>query len=526
MAEPSTTLRGTLAALNRRKGIILLATALGVSASLGLSLAQDPVYASSARLLLQPRTTDSLFDQNRTVRPDPARSVRNEVVVLDSEPVRQAVRAEIGAAPKVSIAVIGATDAISVTAEDRDPDRAARTANAYVKAYIAFRHKQVVDDLLAAGQEVQAKVDELGRQIDALDASVSAAPEGLRAARGAAVAAQRQALVSTQALFRQQLDQIQVEVPLKSGGAQLIAEARPSTAPVRPRPVRNAALGLSLGLFGGAALAFLRDHLDDSLKTKDDLAAAAGGRPVVGLLPLLPQARRRRGRRAQADVVTLWDPSSPAAEAYRGLRTAVQFLGLERPVQTLMITSPNAGDGKTTTVANLGVVLARAGFSVTIVDCDLRQPRLHECFGLAGTPGFTSVLLGEATLDQALQPVPGVDRLQVLAAGPPPPNPSEVLSLRRTSEIVTHLGAEGGFVLVDSPPVLAVTDAAVLSRKVDAVALVCVAGVTTAKETARAVELLEQVEAPLVGAVLNGVTEAGGYGYAYAYRYHREGVPR
>lgn len=520
MADASATLRETLLVLRRRKAAIALVAAVGVALGLGLSLLQSPVYASSARMLLQPRTSESLFDQQNAVRVDPARAVRNEIVVLESEPVRKAVRADIGSAPKVSVSPLGATDAIQVTAEDRDPVRAARIANAYARAYIAFRRAQVVDDLQAAGQEVQAKVDEIGRQIEALDAQVAAAPDDQREQRRAALAQQRQALVSTQALFRQQLDQIQVEVPLKSGGAQLVADAKPSVAPVRPRPARDGLLGLLLGAAAGVGLAFARDHLDDSIKLKDDLAAAVGRRPVVGLVPLVTPGRRRTGRYGRdCGVVSLDEPTSPAAEAYRTLRTSVQFLGLEQPVHTLMVTSPNAGEGKSTVIANLGVVLARAGFNVTILDCDLRRPRAAELFGLSGTVGFTSVLLGDATLADAVQPVPSVDRLRVLASGPLPPNPSEILSLRRTSEIITSLGADRGFVLVDSPPVLAVTDAVVLSQKVDAVLLVCVAGVTTAKETVRAVELLEQVDAPLVGAVLNGVTEERGYGYGYGYSY-------
>lgn len=525
MPEATATVRATLGVLRRRKVSVAMVTVLAAGLAVGLSLLHDPVYAASARLLLQPRMSESLFDQNAGARTDPARAVRNEIVVIESEPVRQAVHATVGGAPDAAAAPVGDTDAIQLTVEDKDPDRAARVANAYAAAYIAFRHKQVVDDLQSAGQEVQGKVDQIGKQIEALDTQVATVAEDQREARRTALAPQRQALVSTQALFRQQLDQIQVEIPLKSGGAQLIAEARPSSTPVRPRPVRDGALGLVLGLWAGVALAFVRDHLDDSITSKDDLAAAVGGRPVVGLIPLVASARRRRAGPGSA-VVSLGEPSSPAAEAYRTLRTSVQFLGLERPVHTLMVTSPNAGEGKTTVVANLGVVLARAGFHVTIVDCDLRRPRVSDQLGLSNGRGFTSVLLGDVTIEDALQDVPGVDRLRVLASGPTPPNPSEILSLRRTSEVITHVGADGGFVLVDSPPVLAVTDAAVMSQKVDAVLLVCVAGVTTAKEAARAVELLEQVDAPLAGAILNGVTEEGGYGYAYSHRYHKDAAKR
>ena len=131
-------------------------------------------------------------------------------------------------------------------------------------------------------------------------------------------------------------------------------------------------------------------------------------------------------------LVSLTDPKSPAAEAYRSLRTSIHFLGLDRPIRTLQVTSASAGEGKTTTLANLGVALAQSGQRVVIVSCDLRRPRLHEFFGLSNTFGFTSVLLGDVPLSRAIQPVEEEDRLMLLASGPTPPNPSELLGGRRT----------------------------------------------------------------------------------------------
>jgi capsular exopolysaccharide synthesis family protein len=159
--------------------------------------------------------------------------------------------------------------------------------------------------------------------------------------------------------------------------------------------------------------------------------------------------------------------------------------------------------------------LANTGQRVIIVCCDLRRPRIHEFFGLTNATGFTSVLLGKSPLSAALQPVPGQAGLALMASGPPPPNPSELLASRRTAEVLAALRSECDVVLVDSPPVLPVTDSIVLSRMVDATILVGTASRTTRKEYRRAVELLQQVDAPLVGTVLNGVEEEGLYGYGY-----------
>ena len=182
------------------------------------------------------------------------------------------------------------------------------------------------------------------------------------------------------------------------------------------------------------------------------------------------------------------------------------------------MTSPNASEGKTTTLSNLAVAFAASGLRTVVVDCDLRRPRLHAFFRVANTTGFTSVLLGNVGLTKALQPVRGQERLLVLASGPLPPNPSELLSSRRAAELFQSLSSQADVVLVDSPPCLPVTDALVLSQRVDSTILVTTAGTTTQKAAARAVEMLLQVNAPLAGAVLNGVSVESGYGrYTYGY---------
>ncbi|HEX2042278.1 MAG TPA: polysaccharide biosynthesis tyrosine autokinase, partial [Acidimicrobiales bacterium] len=355
-------------------------------------------------------------------------------------------------------------------------------------------------DVLAAAQQIQGKIADLQKQLDPLPAG-----------------AQKDTLIAQQALFKQKLDELQVDAALKSGGAQLVAQAQVPDEPFRPQPVRSGLLALAVGLFIGTGLAFLVEYLDDSVKTKDDMGRIAPSIPVIGLIPAVPGWKATD----EARTVSLTEPQSPAAEAYRTLRTSIQFLALERPVRTLQVTSPSAQEGKTTTLVNLGVALARAGQQVILVCCDLRRPRLHEFFGLDNGTGFTSVLLGKVPLSAALQPVTQQNRLSLLASGPLPPNPSELLASRRTVDVLTSLQSEADVVLIDSPPVLPVTDALVLSGRVDATLLVAVSGATTRKDAARAIELLSQVDAPLVGTVLNGVTGDAAYGYAYDYGYYR-----
>ncbi len=487
--------------LRRRKGTIALAVLLVTVPTVVLSLLQTPKYAGRAELLLLPRSSETLFDPDSGIRNDPNREVQNEIRILTSQPVRAAVRAELGSAPKVSATPDGQTDVIRVTAKDADPRRAATLANAYANAYIEYRRKQAVDDVLAASQQVQTKITDLQKQIDA-------APAG----------APRDSLVQAQALFKQKLDQLQVDGALKRGGAQLVTPASVPTNPVSPQPVRSGLIALTLGVILGVGVAFLREFLDDSIKSKDEFERVAPGVPVLGLIPVVGAWRGKE----TPYMVSIADPTSPAAEAYRTLRTSIQFIALDQPMRTLQVTSANPQEGKTTTLANLAVALARSGSTVAIVCCDLRRPRVHEFFGLTNDVGFTSVLLGKVPLAGAMQEVPDQARLSLLASGPLPPNPSELLASKRTVEVLGSLQAEYDIVLVDAPPVLPVTDALVLSGRVDATLLVAVAGATTRKEAARAVELLNQVDAPLVGAVLNGVDTEGSYGYAYqSYRYER-----
>ena len=491
---PGRGLRDYLRSFGRRKQFITVVVLLVTVPAVVLSLLQTPVYSGEAEVLLQPRTSESLFVADTAVPADPARQVRNEIRVLTSAPVRDAVRAQIGTAPEVRASAIGSTDVIRVSARSTDPTRAALVANTYATAYVDYRRKQTVDDVLAASQQVQGKIAELQKQID-----------------GAPAGSQKDSLVQSQAVFKQKLDQLQVEGALTQGGARVVAPAVVPNSPVAPQPLRTGLLALLFGLVLGFALAFLREFLDDSVKSKEEFERIAPGVPVLGLIPVVSAWRGKD----TPYVVSLADPSSPAAEAYRTLRTSIQFLALDQPMRTLQVTSANPQEGKTTTLVNLAVALARSGSTVAIVSCDLRRPRVHQFFGLTNDVGFTSVLLGKVPLGGAVQEVPDQPRLSVLASGPLPPNPSELLSSKRTVEVLGSLQAEYDIVLIDSPPVLPVTDALVLSGRVDATLLVAVAGATTRSEAARAVELLSQVDAPLVGAVLNGVETEHFYGHPY-----------
>jgi len=496
-AEPQERdLREYVRVLRRRKPVLVLSALVVMGAALFGSLVQTPVYASTAEVLRQANTSRSIFQNASGAYVDPTRAIQTEIRVLESQPIREAAHAKLGYAAKIKATSVGQTDVIAVRAEDTSAQRSADIANAFARAYIDYRRTQAIDDVLSQVTEVGKKINDLKRQIDA-------APQGQV----------KDSLIEQQALFQNRLDQLQVDASLQTGGAELVNAAEVPETPARPRPARNAAIGLILGVLFGIGVALMLDYLDDSIKTKEEFERAVPNLPVLAMIPAVGGWKTKD----EAKVVSIIEPSSVAAEAYRTLRTSIQFLGVDRPLRALHVTSANAEEGKTTTLANLGVALARAGARVVIVCSDLRRPRIHEMFGLTNRVGFTSVLLGEVSLAQALQKVPGVERLYLLASGPLPPNPSELLQSRRAAEAFDHLKADGNFILIDSPPILPVTDGLVLAKRVDGTVMVCAASRTGRKEFARAVEMLAQVDAPVIGAVLNGVTEETGYGYKYRY---------
>lgn len=204
-------------------------------------------------------------------------------------------------------------------------------------------------------------------------------------------------------------------------------------------------------------------------------------------------------------LVTLTDPRSPVSEAYRSLRTNLEFASLTGPLRSVVVTSPGPDEGKSTTLANLAVTMAQAGKRTIVVDADLRRPCQHELFGLNEGPGLTNMFVDPALRERPPLQTTGVDGLWLLASGPKPPNPAELLASPQMEEIIQALNALADIVLFDTPPIVAVTDAAVLGTKVDGVLLVIQAGKTKRDQAARAKTLLDQVQARLIGTALTNV---------------------
>lgn len=288
-------------------------------------------------------------------------------------------------------------------------------------------------------------------------------------------------------------------------------------------------IGLAVGLFLGVVAAFFLEYLDQTIKTSADVERALEV-PVLGMIPLESRSanghRREGRRRAAITLVSLTSPDDPTSEAYRALRTNVTFVNAEqRALQLICVTSPGPGEGKSTTAANLAITLAQQGAATLLVDADLRRPLVHRAFNLVQEPGLTDVLVGGAQLREAIRPNV-IPKLDILPAGALPPNPSELLGSEAMHRLLEQLRAQYDSVIFDSPPALAVTDAAVLGALSDAVILVLRSGETEEVAAQRALGQLRRVQARVAGTVLNGVEKDRDQYYNYYVDYRQDRYAR
>lgn len=308
----------------------------------------------------------------------------------------------------------------------------------------------------------------------------------------------------------------ELETPERGGapGARVVVEqsADAPTTPVSPKTKRNLALGFAVGLLLGVALAVLRDRLDNTVKDRA-AAEAITGAATVGSIPFDKE-------RQVTQAVDFAKGHSTSAESYRELRTNLQFLQVDNPPRVIVVTSALPGDGKTTTAVNLALALAESGKTVCLVEGDLRKPRVSKYLGLIGSVGLSNVLAGNADVNQVLQATPA--GLKVLASGPIPPNPSELLGSDTARRTLAKLRDEFEYVIVDASPLLPVTDAVVLTALADGAVVVARHGTTTREQLTRAVDNLRSVNATILGTILTMTPTRGANAYEYRYYYESD----
>jgi capsular exopolysaccharide synthesis family protein len=319
---------------------------------------------------------------------------------------------------------------------------------------------------------------------------------------------------------------------LKSSNLRVVDPAMIPSYPARPAKARNIALAFLVGLVGGIGLALLREYLDNTVKTPDDIETLTR-LPSLAVVPTFGdgESNKRRmgifggpstnGHEKRIELVAQHLPKSQMSEAFRALRTALLLSQPDRPPQVILVTSALPREGKTTAAANLAVTLAQLGDKTVLVDADLRKPGVGRLLNL-GTgkyAGLSSYLAGVSTLDLVTVPHPAIPNLSAIPTGPLPPNPADLLSSHKLADAIAELRTKYKFVVIDSPPIMAATDAVILSVQADGVLLVVRSGETPKEAFTRTCDLLTSVKSRLLGVVLNAV-DASAPDYYYSYRYY------
>ncbi|MGZ3587823.1 MAG: polysaccharide biosynthesis tyrosine autokinase [Candidatus Limnocylindrales bacterium] len=507
-------LTAILSVIRAHARMIVACVLISTGVALAVSLVMPPSYEASTKLIVGPALNANVNDLNQLLSSQQIAQTYAEAAQTQ-ELARQVV-ADLGldTAPEallkqVAVEVSATTPVISIRATDNTAGTSAAIANDWAK------------QLIAKSDAIQGQNAELKAL---LEKQIATANEQIAALNKQILALQNQPSPSAGdaaqlALLSQQLvtDQATLATLLQTQAAQatsVISVLDPATVPTdrsSPKLTLNVALGLALGLLLGLILAFALASLDDTFKTAEDIEGVLR-LPVLGTLGRLPEAAQRVGIYR---LVMLLYPRSGAAEAFRTLRTNVEFADVDAGVRSLLVTSPGANEGKSTVAANLALAFAQAGRRTILVDADLRQPAIHDYFDLTNTYGLTNLIRSQELLELS-KVVRTVDEpnLRVVTSGPLPPNPAELLGSQRMQAVIERLKAEADLVVFDSPPAPVVTDAAVLASLVDETILVVVAGRTRRGAARRAEEALTRVGAHIVGVVLNrpaGRTDEASY---------------
>lgn len=505
----NTTLADYLRVLRRRKWIVLMAVVLAPASAVVYSTQQRDVYRGTAKVLVsQERLASPVTSGGGFSTPeDPDRFIQTQVDLARlpavARRVASATRINSGLLDRSRVVAHTDSNILDFDVDHPSPHIAASLATAYARQFVRYKNQLDTAALTRARGELGEQIDEL-RDADLRDSEIYAR-----------LVEEQQRLRTLEAL------QTRNAIVVRSERADDVEQ-------VQPRPLRNGIVGLVAGLVLGIGLALLWETLDTRVRSADQIAQRLG----IPLLARVPKPPRRLRRRNQ--LVMREQPNLPKAESFRVLRTNLEFANLERGAHTIMFTSAVGAEGKSTTVANLGVAMARSGRRVVIVDLDLRRPSLARLFSLEDRPGLTDVALGRLSLADAITSValPASRRngdldgeeshngpatlsgvLEVLTSGPVPPHAGEFVETKALAGILEELRGQSELVLIDAPPLLHVGDAIALSSKVDALVVVTRLEVLRRPLLNELHRVLEASPAAKLGFVLTGAEHEDIYGY-------------
>jgi len=495
-----------------RKWLILLIVVVVTGGVEFLALQETPVYQSHARVVVpppppvivngviqpQPRTEEFLATQAEVIASPEVATLVVQDLNLNSSPESLSRRIKVDPIPN--------TDILRIFISASNAKQTADLANSVVDQYLQYRHQTDKRSLLVQKHLITKRVADDQAQLDELKTEDQTNPQ---------VIARQNSLLADLNVQRNKLADLQQALATVETGGSVLEAAHVPSAPVSPDKVRSGIVGFALGLLLGIAAAFVLEYFRDNLASPAEVERIAG----ASVLALVPEAHRS-GRNPL--LVTEDDARRPLTESFRTLRTNLLFLATRDHVKTLIVTSPAPGDGKTTVCANLAISLTQAGYQVVLIDGDLRKPRIHAAFGLDNRRGLTDVLLEGASVADVVVDA-GVPNLRVIPSGRATDQPTELLGGPRMRDVVEACKQAADFVIIDSPPVVAVADPSVLAMNSDGI-IVVMTQETGRRTLTQARTQLQKVGARILGVVVNRVesTRRGYYYYDYYYPYYSQ----
>jgi tyrosine-protein kinase len=479
-------------------------------AALVFSFRQTRIYEGTAQVLVrsfqtastQPAQPPDLVTEQQLVS-TPVVAVRAAKILGTNRPLQDLL-------DNLHVDLVSTSQILAIRFDDPSAQIAAAGANAFARGYITYRRDQFLRQIQAAESDLNGRIAAVQQTLVQIEQKIRKATDP---SKQATFSAQRDSFLARLGVLQDQLDSLQGTTVIQQGGAELVELATAPTSPASPNHIKTGILALVAGLVVGLGLAFLQERLDDRLRGRQDLEERARA-PVLATVPKVLDWKDTK----EPKLVTLVEPKSASAEAYRTLRTSIMFAAAQEGLKTLIVTSPGPGEGKTTTAANLAVVLAQADKRVILISADLRKPRIHRFFGLSNRTGLVNVLANEIETREALQ-VPQLARLRLLAAGPSSGRPAEWLQSEQMGALLQRIREQTDFVIIDTAPVLVVADPLAMAPMADGVVFVADADATSRHAVVRAREHLEQVGAKIIGCVLNDFDPASARSYEpYAHR--------
>jgi succinoglycan biosynthesis transport protein ExoP len=495
--------------------LIILITIITGTVAFFYSRQLTPIYSSRSSILVNEAATSKTNDYNSVLTSE--RLTRTYSEMLLKQPILNEVIQQqklnlttTQLAGMISVQPVRDTQLIDINVESPDPNEAARITNSLVDVFSKNIQSLQADRFASSKQNLQAQMSDLEKQITNLDDLAKSSTDPAETDRLEAKITQYRQIYSN---LLMSYEQVRLSEAQSTSSVVQVEPAKPTFTPIRPRIVLNTILAAMIGMLLtiGAIVAF--EALDDTIKTPDDITRHLG-LPVLAAIMHISNIQ-------DGKPITEGHPRSPISEAFRTLRTNVQYTSIDHPIQSILITSPGPEEGKTTVITNLGIVMAQSGRKVTIVDGDLRRPSIHKRFSVSNQLGLSYLFMQpKVVLNGAFQKT-RVSGLSVITSGNIPPNPSELLGSQKMRSILETIKDEADIVLIDTPPTLVVTDASVLVPLMDGVVIVIKPGFTKINAAKQTIEQLQRVGANILGVVLNNLElDRSRYGYYYARKYH------